>query len=275
MATTTTQLQTDRCPRCFGRVENRPTEQVCSRCGLVVEDSPLDRGPDWRSFADDDTDPERAVPGNRNHGDRGLGSQRRSDNRRQDRINRHAKESKTDRNRRYATTQIHRMTSALELPDYVGERGKWLFRRVHEQGELVGQDMDEVAPACLYAACRLDGLGIVPSELEPVAHCSERMIHRRFTWLWQTLELEVPPPNVEARITRLARELSVGAEQARAWLRERDGARVASGQVTTAAAAALYETTDCTQRAVCDAAGCTPTGLRKRRDALLSAGGSD
>lgn len=50
---------TRNCPECDGRVRREETETVCSQCGLVVTTDRLDRGPDWRSFDDEDGDPKR------------------------------------------------------------------------------------------------------------------------------------------------------------------------------------------------------------------------
>jgi transcription initiation factor TFIIB len=47
------------CPECDGRLQRTDTETVCDECGLVVSEDALDRGPEWRSFADDTTNPER------------------------------------------------------------------------------------------------------------------------------------------------------------------------------------------------------------------------
>jgi len=180
MATSdTTHLSVDRCPRCFGPVERSATEHVCRDCSLVVEDTPIAHAPDWGRNDDPDSNPERASPSNRLHGDRGLGSQREGSGRtqrRRDRINRHASRSKVDRNRRYATTEIHRMTTALELPRYVGDRAKRAFVTVHDDG-LVGRDLDAIAAACLYLTVRQEQLGRTADEIAAVRpSCSCRTV---------------------------------------------------------------------------------------------------
>ncbi|MFC7026821.1 TFIIB-type zinc ribbon-containing protein [Halomicroarcula sp. GCM10025324] len=52
---------TGRCPECQCRVEQDGHEAVCAECGLVVSEDAIDRGPEWRSFEDDET--ERARTG--------------------------------------------------------------------------------------------------------------------------------------------------------------------------------------------------------------------
>ncbi|MFC3477662.1 TFIIB-type zinc ribbon-containing protein [Halobacterium litoreum] len=52
--------QSANCPECEGVVRRQNTERVCADCGLVVDEDRIDRGPEWRTFADDDgTNPER------------------------------------------------------------------------------------------------------------------------------------------------------------------------------------------------------------------------
>ena len=40
------------CPECRGRVTTTVRETVCDDCGLVLDDRPVDLGPEWRSFPD-------------------------------------------------------------------------------------------------------------------------------------------------------------------------------------------------------------------------------
>lgn len=47
------------CPECEGRLREQATETVCDDCGLVVAEDTIDRGPEWRSFADEETNRER------------------------------------------------------------------------------------------------------------------------------------------------------------------------------------------------------------------------
>ena len=44
------------CPECGGHVITNSVETVCEDCGLVLESQPIDHGPEWRSFVDNETD---------------------------------------------------------------------------------------------------------------------------------------------------------------------------------------------------------------------------
>ena len=138
-----------RCPECDGRLKTEAEETVCGDCGLVVDAERIDHGPEWRSFAEEETDPRRAAPADRNHPDRGLGSEVGFESRYDGRLDKWNKRTKAGshkaRNRGYATQEIHRMGHALELPASVTKRGKWLFRQAHDAEETDGRDLDAVA----------------------------------------------------------------------------------------------------------------------------------
>ena len=279
MATSTrpqTVAQTGRCPRCLGTdIDHSPVETWCRDCGFVLEDSPLDRGPDWRSFADEDGDPEHAAPGNRNHRSRGLGSHPRRtagdgpDDARRARIDRHtALGSRQDRDRGYATGEIHRIAVAIEEPAWVGERAKRIFRDLHET-DLSGQDLDTIAAACVLVACREGQRGRTASEVAAVARAEERQIARRKVWVADQCDILLPPPDVDQRVRVVAGKLAADAETTRAALRrldKLDDATVVSGSPSTLAAALLWSIGDWTQRDVARAAVVTPPGIRQRAD---------
>ncbi|PSQ45577.1 transcription initiation factor IIB, partial [Halobacteriales archaeon SW_7_68_16] len=64
------------CPECEGRLRTTDCETVCTECGLVVAEDAIDRGPEWRSFADEETERERTgAPLTRSRHDRGLSTE--------------------------------------------------------------------------------------------------------------------------------------------------------------------------------------------------------
>lgn len=277
MATNSQQVRVSRtCPRCFGRVEVTATEHYCNECGLVVEDRPIDRGPDWRNL-DEGDDKSHASPAGRDHRNQythGMGSDIGRDgnfNARQRTINTRVKRGKKkDRNRGYATGEIHRIASTLDIPEHVRERAKRIFTDLH-QDHLEGQNLDELAPACLYAACREYETGRVPSEIAEGARCDERPIRRRVWWVANELGLELPPPNVHNRIRVVADKLRrdrKAVQRAIERLAELDGCAVSRGSPSTLAAALLYQAGEWRQADVADAAGVSCPGLRARRDEL-------
>ena len=124
MATRTAQS----CPECSGRLQADDCETVCTECGLVVDEHNIDPGPEWRSFAEDETNPERTgAPLTRSRHDRGLsteigrstrlkGRKRRQMARLRRQHKRTQIKSKAERNRVYAFTEIDHVVNALDLP---------------------------------------------------------------------------------------------------------------------------------------------------------------
>lgn len=286
MATSTkpqTEIRTNRCPRCLGTdIDHSPTETWCRDCGFVLEDSPIDRGPDWRSFADDDHNAEHAAPGNRNHPHRGLGTDIRlgptsdRDDARREKIHRHSKKNtKTDANRGYATTEIQRMGSALELPQYAVSRAKFLFRELHRDG-LNGYDLDTVAAGCLIAACREDGLGRTVADIAAVARTEERQVARRYRWIASKLDVAIAPPDPLDRLNVVAGELGLQTNK-RTEASERIDALADSETVgidpSIVVAAVLDDVTDRTQREVCTVAKVSRAGMREFRDSVINCSG--
>jgi len=257
------------CPECGGRVDASGDEEFCRRCGLVTAESRIDHGPEWRSFAEEETDPRRAAPGNRNHPDRGLGSEVGFESRHDGRLDKWNKRTKAGshkaRNRGYATQEIHRMGHALELPASVTERGKWLFRQAHDAEETDGRDLDAVAAGCLYAAAREETQGRTPDDVARVARAESRPIRRRAWDVIRVLGLEVPPPSVPQRVRVVGARLSCPSDAVARAVTRADGlddGTVNGMSPSVLAAALLYEEADATQATVGGAAGVTPASVR-------------
>ena len=145
------------CPECEGRLRSTDTETVCSECGLVVDEDAIDRGPEWRSFADDATDPERCgAPLTRSRHDRGLsteiGRSTRLKGRKRRRVARMRRQhkrahigTKRERNQVYGFTEIRRLTGQLELPDSLRERACVLFESAQNENLLQGRSIEGFA----------------------------------------------------------------------------------------------------------------------------------
>lgn len=264
------------CPECGGRVQSDAAERVCTACGLVVESDRVDHGPEWRAFdAAERAEKKRTKASNRDHHDRGLGSnmghanERSWRDRRRERLHRHSKaKTKKDRNRGYATGEMERIGNALEVGDSLVKQAKTLFRQVQDADKCIGRDLDTLAATCVYTVCRVHQRGVTPGEVATVARCEERGISRRHKWLCAELGLQVPPPDPRQRIRVVASECGVRHEDVRRVLdrvEELDDAEVCRGSPSVLAAALLYDAgVGLTQAEVSEAAGCTPTAIRQR-----------
>ncbi|QRV17750.1 hypothetical protein JMJ58_22510 (plasmid) [Haloterrigena salifodinae] len=56
------QTTTTTCPDCGGSVRTTGCETVCEKCGLILEDTHLDRGPDWGRHDEQGSEKQTGAP---------------------------------------------------------------------------------------------------------------------------------------------------------------------------------------------------------------------
>ena len=274
----------DECPECGGRTRVDAAERVCADCGLVVEADRIDHGPEWRSFADDDTDPKRTgAPLTRSRHDRGLsteigrstrvkGRKRRRLARMRTQHNRAQISTKRDRNKVYAYTEIRRLTGALELPNSVRDTACSLFDSAQSESLLRGRSLEGFAAACVYVACRTADVARTVGEVCDEAKATEDEHQAAFDAMNRELGLPIGPTGPAEYLPRFASELDcpTGVERRAGELAERavkDG--IANGRNPVGVAAACLYTAsrqcggDCTQQEAADVADVTPVTVRR------------
>ena len=282
--TQSTQART--CPECSGRIDESGQETVCTRCGLVVSEHRIDHGPEWRSFAEDRTSPERTgAPLTRSRHDRGLsteigfessghrltGRKRRKLTRLRTLHNRATISSKVKRNQVYAFTEIGRMIAALELPDPVRERSCVLFESAQDEDLIRGRTLEGFAAGAVYATCRLTSVSRTLEEVLTVARASEGELKVAYGVLNRELGLETGPVDPREYLPRFASKLDLPP-----IVERRAGEHVETGREQGLiagrnpggfAAACLYAAAReldqrVTQKEAADAAGITSVTLR-------------
>lgn len=209
------------CPECEGRLRRSGTETVCNECGLVVDEDAIDRGPEWRSFADDDTNPERCgAPMTRSRHDRGLsteiGHSTRLKGRKRRRVARMRRQhrraqiaSKQERNQVYGFTEIRRLVGQLELPESLQERACVLFESAQDDGLLQGRSIEGFAAAAVYAVCRTSSIARTVGEICTDAAATEDELRVAYDALNRELGLPTGPIAPTEYLARFASELAV------------------------------------------------------------------
>ncbi len=216
------------CPECAGTLARRRIETVCSTCGLVVAEDPLDRGPDWRAVGDHRRSNRRVgAPLTRTRHDRGLsteigygnGRSRRitpSNRRRMARLrrqhNRAQVRSKLERNRIYAFSEIRRLTAVLDLPEPIRERACVLFESAQKEDLIRGRSLEGFAAAAVYANCRLSDVSRSRSEIAEGARASEDELTTAYDALNRELGLATGPIDPAEYVPRFASNLDVSEE---------------------------------------------------------------
>jgi len=297
----TTSAREDCCPECGADLERDAAhgEVSCRECGLVVDEDVVDRGPEWRSFEDggDDNRSRVGAPTTNLMHDKGLssvigwqdtdaygnslsGRKRRQMARLRKWDERFRARDDQERNLKQALGEVERMTSALGLPDTVGETAGVVYRRALDADLLRGRSIEGVATAAVYAAARQAG---VPRSLDEVANVSrvERLrVQRAYRQVSRELGLEVPPTDPREYVERYASDLDLPNETARLardLLDDAIDANVHSGKSpTTMAGAAVYAAArltnrEVTQADVSDVANVARVTIRSRYKELLDA----
>ena len=280
-----TQIDTvDQCPECAGRTRVESAERVCTECGLVVEADRIDHGPEWRSFADDDTNPKRTgAPLTRSRHDRGLsteigrstrvkGRKRRRLARMRTQHNRARIATKRDRNKVYAYTEIRRLTGALELPASVRDTACTLFDSAQSESLLRGRSLEGFACACVYVACRTADIARTVGELCAAAKASEAEHRAAFDAMNRELGLPIGPTSPVEYLARFASELDCSTDverRARELAHRAVEEGIANGRNPVGVAAACLYTAArthdaaCTQQDAADVADVTPVTIRR------------
>jgi transcription initiation factor TFIIB len=277
------------CPECDGRLTADGDETVCDGCGLVVAEDRLDRGPEWRSFADDDRNPARCgAPLTRARHDRGLsteigrstrikGKKRRQWARLRRQHRRTKIRSKRERNQVYGFTEIRRLVSALSLPERVRDHACSLFRSAQNEDLLRGRSIEGFSCAGVYAACRVASVSRTVEELLDVAKATAGEHHAAYDALNRELGLPVGPASPAEYIPRFASELDLTAETRRAarelasravdegYANGRNPSGVAAGTLYLAAQRTGERLTQAEAATVADV---TPVTVRKTYTAL-------
>ena len=211
----------------------RAGDMVCSACGLVVGDRVVDVGSEWRTFSNEksNTDPSR-VGGSENpllNGTdlttvigRGTGDASFDESGNAKYHNRRNMSS-SDRALVTAFREISNMADRINLTKTITDRANMLFKQVHDGKTLKGRSNDAIASACLYIACRQEGVPRTFKEICAISKVSKKEIGRCFKLILKALETSVDlittgdfmsrfcsnlglPPVVQRAATHIARK---------------------------------------------------------------------
>lgn len=293
------------CPECDADIiyDAERAEQLCESCGLVVDAELVDRGPEWRSFSQEEKESRSRVGApttNRLH-DKGLSttigwrnedaSGKSLDTRQRELMGRlrvwderFRAKSNQERNLKQALGEIDRMAAALGLPETVRETAGVLYRRALEEELLPGRSIEGMATACLYGAARQSGIPRSLTEISDVSRVEKLRIQRAYRYLVQELGLGIEPTDPTTYISRFASELELSAEServARNLLETAMSLGLHSGKSPVGlAASAVYAAShltneSVTQQQVSDVTQVSKVTIRNRYQELLEAQADD
>ena len=288
------------CPHCGGSkiVNDRQSgERVCSSCGLVVTDTVMNTGPEYRVFNMQENDRRRTGTGySYSIYDKGLSTVIKGDKdasgkrldyetqRRMKRLQRQDNRSKVNethaRNLSIAMAELDRLTSDLHLPKNVKENAALIYRKSLKKDLIRGRSIDAFVAASVYAACRMLK---VPRPLKEVSKASKRLhseVAMTYRLLHRELKLRPPVDGPFKFIPSIAAKLEVSQrteQTALRILRKANEKKALTGKDPRGlAAAALYMACQETgekrvQRLIAKSAGTTEVTLRNRYRGLKDA----
>jgi transcription initiation factor TFIIB len=168
----------------------RAGDMICSECGLVVGDRVIDVGSEWRTFSNEKGGEDRSRVGGPENallgggdlstmigpstGPAGLDASGNNiyQNRRS--------VSSSDRTLMNAFRTISAMCDRINLPKSISDRANSLFKMVHDGRSLKGRSNEAISAACLYIACRQEGVPRTFKEIVAVSTVSKKEIGRCF-----------------------------------------------------------------------------------------------
>ncbi|WP_101297720.1 transcription initiation factor IIB [Halegenticoccus soli] len=283
-----------RCPECDGPCTKSSDgeELVCEECGLVVDESRIDFGPEWRAYNHSEHREKSRVgsPLTESIHDRGLSTtidwrnrdasgqllsaeKRQRMHRLRSWQERIRTQNAKERNLRFALSEIERMSSALGVPRSVREVASVIYRRALDEDLIRGRSIEGMATSALYAACRQEGIPRSLDEVAEVSRIEKRDIGRTYRYVSQELGLELCPVDPKQFLPRFCSELELDEEvqaKAREVLDIATEEGLLSGKSPTGCAAAAIYTASMlcnekrTQKEVSDVAQVTMVTIRNR-----------
>lgn len=289
------------CPDCdvASLIKNADGERICEECGAVLDDSPIDHGPEWRAFDEAERSSRSRIgaPATVRLHDKGFSTaiswkdkdgygrtlpaeKRRRMARLRTWHQRIRVKDASEQNLQVALSELARMVAALGIPTHVHDVAAVKYRHALSEDLIQGRSIEGVGAACLYVACREEGIPRSLDEIANVARVARREIGRTYRMLAEELEIDLEPMDPKAFVPRFCSRLELSKEIER-QANEIIDASVADGLLsgkspTSFAAAAIYGSArlceeNLTQDEVAEEADVTPVTIRNRYREQLTA----
>ncbi len=206
-------------------------ELVCERCGMVITNTLMDTGPEWRAFDEAQREKRTRVgaPLTWTIHDKGLstiidwhdrdvyGRKLKPDQKaRVYRLRKWHRRSKvsgaTERNLAFALSELTKVAYKLNLPKNVLETSSVIYRKVVKARLIRGRSIQGVAAAAIYMACRQCNIIRTLEEVAAAANISKKEGGRNYRFLLRKLKTKVPPVNPTSYISKFVNQLTLSGE---------------------------------------------------------------
>lgn len=219
------------CPECDSpRLirDHKHQELICQDCGLVLEDTFIDEGPEWVTDVENKNNRVRVgAPSTFAFHDKGLSTkpisiqdcQKTSISPKVKEVlfkimgkdRRYKIDTAKERNLAFALNELLRMISALSLPPQIREDASLNYRKIMEMGLVRGRILEGVVAAVLYATIRQFG---IPRTLDEVASCSrvnKKDIGQTYRSIVRKIGFEFIPVNPTIYVPKICSSLDLKA----------------------------------------------------------------
>jgi len=272
-------------------------ENVCVKCGFVTSDRIEDRGPEWRSFTQDEhEDRARAgAPTSLTMHDMGLATVINPINKDASgkslsppmkttiyrlRLwdNRSKFQKSIERNYRQAFYELWKMKDKLALSDSIIEKAAYIYRKAINRGLVQGRSISALLASSLYAACREADTPRTLKDFEEVTDIRKRVLASFYRLLVTELELKMPVMDAVNCVSRIASKIGLSEKTKRfaiEILRKAEQNEISSGKDPMGlAATALYLSCvkigeNQSQKKIAEAANVTEVTIRNRLKDLI------
>ena len=268
--------------------DHRAGDQICSECGLVVGDRVIDVGSEWRTFSSEKGGEDKSRVGGAENtllGSSDLstiigpGTGKASfDSSGTALYSNRRTVAASDRTLLNGFRTISEMADRINLPMSITDRANNLFKMVRDGNNAKGRANDAIAAACLYIACRQEGVPRTFKEIVAVSTVNKKEIGRCFKLIVKAHDTNVDMITTGDFMSRfcgmlaLAREVQKGATQIAKKASDLD--IVPGRSPISVAAAAIYMASQAsndkrTQREIAEVAGVADVTIRQSYKLML------
>ena len=194
--------------------DSRAGDMICSECGLIVGDRVIDVGSEWRTFSNDSLGDDRSRVGAQE--DPLLGpdlstvigpSKQGQTSYTMRNHNQHKNISQTALRKSFAN--ISNIADRINIPNTITMRAKHLFKMVYEKKTLSGRSHDAIGAACIYIACRQEGVPRSFNEIVGASGVSKVKIGRCFQRILKEFDINMDIINTDDFMERFCRNLNL------------------------------------------------------------------
>ncbi len=203
-------------------------ELLCNDCGMVLEDSFIDQGPEWRAF-DSEQDDRRARTGSPmtflSH-DKGLATEiswsnkdyygKRIPHKNRAQIYRVRKwhqrirvSNAAERNLSLALQMLNDNGAKLGIPKDIKETAALIYRKAVEKNLIRGRSIESIVCASVYAACRKVNLPRTLDEISKASEVNKKKIGKAYRHLAKELNLNLKPTTPYSYVAQFCSKLEL------------------------------------------------------------------